>query len=99
MKSLSSVVLRTRSLQKVAIRPVSMGRNEFADKYSIAEKDPQNASKYLKCILEGNRKWVEQKKEEDPDYFKKLGGPQAPKFLFFGCSDSRVPAVQILGKG
>jgi len=37
--------------------------------------------------------------EEVPDFFEKLGKGQAPKYLYFGCSDSRVPATDILGLG
>ncbi len=44
-----------------------------------------------------NKAWVEKKLSKNPDYFKKLSEGQAPKFLFIGCSDSRVPANQITG--
>jgi carbonic anhydrase len=44
-----------------------------------------------------NRSWVEKKLAKSPDYFEKLSSGQAPKFLFIGCSDSRVPANQITG--
>ena len=37
--------------------------------------------------------------DKDPTFFENLGKPQTPKFLYFGCSDSRVPANEILGKG
>lgn len=47
----------------------------------------------------GNRQWVERRKQEDPDFFNKLGETQKPKYLYFGCSDSRVPANEILGLG
>jgi hypothetical protein len=74
-------------------------RTDASNKHSIRDNDPNNANKYLKSILEGNRKWVESKKTEDPEYFDKLAQPQRPRYLYFGCSDSRVPANQILGKG
>ncbi len=44
-----------------------------------------------------NRVWVDKKLSKNPDYFKKLSEGQTPKFLFIGCSDSRVPANQITG--
>jgi carbonic anhydrase len=44
-----------------------------------------------------NRTWVEKKLKKDPEYFQKLSEGQTPKFLFIGCSDSRVPANQITG--
>ena len=48
-------------------------------------------------LFEGNKKWVEQKLQESPDYFDKLAKGQKPPFLWIGCSDSRVPANEITG--
>src|SRR5688500_8101693 len=48
-------------------------------------------------LLERNREWAEQVKRDDPGFFKTLSQQQAPKYLWIGCSDSRVPANQILG--
>ena len=48
-------------------------------------------------LLERNREWAEQVKRDDPGFFKSLSRQQAPKYLWIGCSDSRVPANQILG--
>jgi len=48
-------------------------------------------------LLQRNRDWAEQVKREDPGFFKTLSKQQAPKYLWIGCSDSRVPANQILG--
>ena len=53
----------------------------------------------MKRILENNRKWVEGKLSEDKDYFKKLSTGQQPRYLFIGCSDSRVPSTAITGTG
>lgn len=53
----------------------------------------------MEKILENNRKWVAQKLSEDKDYFKKLALGQEPRYLFIGCSDSRVPAGEISGTG
>jgi carbonic anhydrase len=50
-----------------------------------------------KALLEGNRKWVEKKLEEDPNYFNDLSKGQSPQILWIGCSDSRVPANEITG--
>lgn len=44
-----------------------------------------------------NRKWVQEKLNLNPDYFENLAEGQAPKYLFIGCSDSRVPANEITG--
>jgi carbonic anhydrase len=48
-------------------------------------------------LLRNNRDWAEQARRDDPQFFKRLSRLQAPKYLWIGCSDSRVPANQILG--
>jgi len=44
-----------------------------------------------------NRNWAERKVAADPGFFRRLEGQQAPKYLWIGCSDSRVPANEIVG--
>ena len=51
----------------------------------------------LRELLERNREWAEQMRREDPGFFERLSTQQAPKYLWIGCSDSRVPANQITG--
>jgi carbonic anhydrase len=51
----------------------------------------------MKYILENNRRWAAKITERDPDFFKRLSRQQRPNFLWIGCSDSRVPANEILG--
>ena len=48
-------------------------------------------------LLENNRQWSEDQKNADPDFFNKLSERQTPEYLWIGCSDSRVPANQIVG--
>ena len=48
-------------------------------------------------LLRNNREWADQVRRDDPGFFKRLSQQQAPKYLWIGCSDSRVPANQILG--
>ena len=50
----------------------------------------------LKFLLERNRAWSEAMRRQEPEYFQRLSEQQAPKFLWIGCSDSRVPANQII---
>lgn len=50
-----------------------------------------------KQIFKNNEKWVATKTKDDPDYFEKLARDQQPEFLYIGCSDSRVPANEIMG--
>jgi len=51
----------------------------------------------LKNIFEKNKKWASKIKESDPDFFTKLSKQQNPEYLWIGCSDSRVPANEIVG--
>jgi carbonic anhydrase len=51
----------------------------------------------LDALLRNNRDWAEQVRREDPQFFERLSQQQAPKYLWIGCSDSRVPANQIMG--
>lgn len=48
-------------------------------------------------LFANNRAWVAKKIEKDPEYFSKKAKKQTPKYLWIGCSDSRVPASQIVG--
>ena len=56
-----------------------------------------DSSKAHKQLLLQNRAWVEQKLNEDKDFFNRLVATQKPEFLWIGCSDSRVPANEITG--
>ncbi|QNF34056.1 carbonic anhydrase [Adhaeribacter swui] len=51
----------------------------------------------MEKIFENNRKWVAEKMQNDPNYFKNLAKGQKPRYLFIGCSDSRVPANNVSG--
>jgi carbonic anhydrase len=51
----------------------------------------------MERIFKGNREWVERKQKEDPEFFARSAKGQTPKYLFIGCSDSRVPSSQIAG--
>ena len=51
----------------------------------------------LQDLLRQNQEWAEKVRREYPDFFKRLSKMQAPKYLWIGCSDSRVPANQITG--
>ena len=51
----------------------------------------------LEHLLEKNRLWSEDVRRREPGFFKTLSNLQTPKYLWIGCSDSRVPANQIVG--
>jgi carbonic anhydrase len=48
-------------------------------------------------LFEQNRSWAAEMEERDPGFFATLAQQQAPEYLWIGCSDSRVPANQIIG--
>lgn len=52
--------------------------------------------KTLKRLFEQNREWARKITEHDPDFFAHLSQQQSPEYLWIGCSDSRVPANQIV---
>jgi len=53
--------------------------------------------KNLPELFEQNRLWSLSRLQEDPEYFQRLAKLQSPKYMWIGCSDSRVPANQITG--
>lgn len=51
----------------------------------------------LKHLFDQNQAWAEAIKRRDPEFFSKLSRQQNPEYLWIGCSDSRVPANEIIG--
>jgi carbonic anhydrase len=51
----------------------------------------------LSHLFANNKAWAERIREQDPDFFVNLSQQQSPTYLWIGCSDSRVPANQIVG--
>jgi len=51
----------------------------------------------LPQLFENNRAWAEAMTRDDPEFFRRLCLQQAPQYLWIGCSDSRVPANEIVG--
>lgn len=51
----------------------------------------------LESLFQNNREWAARISEQDPTFFSKLAQQQTPEYLWIGCSDSRVPANQIVG--
>ncbi len=51
----------------------------------------------LSHLFASNRAWAADMTRQDPEFFERLAAQQAPKYLWIGCSDSRVPANQIVG--
>ncbi len=53
--------------------------------------------KNLDHLLENNRRWATDRTRQDPAFFSRLVAQQAPRYLWIGCADSRVPANEIVG--
>lgn len=51
----------------------------------------------LKHLFDNNRMWAERMVSHEPQFFEKLAAQQNPQYLWIGCSDSRVPANEIIG--
>lgn len=51
----------------------------------------------IQDLMAQNKKWAERQKEIDPEFFHRLSAQQTPEYLWIGCSDSRVPANQVVG--
>jgi len=51
----------------------------------------------IKHLFENNQQWSDKIKKEDPQFFQRLSEQQNPEYLWIGCSDSRVPANDLLG--
>src|SRR5437588_6295292 len=51
----------------------------------------------LDHLFDNNRNWAERIREKDPEFFLRLARQQSPDYLWIGCSDSRVPANEIVG--
>jgi len=53
--------------------------------------------KTLPQLFKNNKEWAARTVKQDPDFFRKLSRQQSPGYLWIGCSDSRVPANEIVG--
>ena len=73
--------------------------NSASRKSYTTSAPAQAENKHLTKILENNKKWVDSVNQKDPSFFPTLAKGQKPTYLYFGCSDSRVPANQIMGLG
>lgn len=53
--------------------------------------------KSIKRLLDGNKDYVRNKLEQNPEHFKELAKGQSPEYLWIGCADSRIPANEVTG--
>jgi carbonic anhydrase len=63
---------------------------------NVPYQDDQD-DRALAHLFQNNRAWASSMTDRDPNFFKKLVAQQSPEFLWIGCSDSRVPANELLG--
>jgi carbonic anhydrase len=72
----------------------------FSKAYQVVNrkrKDDSHLQQDYDMLFVNNKNWVREKLSEDENYFKKLAEGQFPKYLFIGCSDSRITANEITG--
>ncbi|KAJ9467266.1 Carbonic anhydrase [Diplonema papillatum] len=81
------------SSQAVQAPPARLPGVQARCRCSATEGDDRD----LDAVIKNNREWVTRKNETDPDFFKVLGQPQQPKYLYIGCSDARVDPGQLMG--
>ena len=63
----------------------------------LGELDPETRPlRKLSDLFANNRRWAAERARTDPDFFSRLVAQQAPAYLWIGCSDSRVPANEIV---
>ncbi len=58
---------------------------------------PPSEALSVEALIANNQTWAKNKTSKDPSFFKRLAEHQAPAYLWIGCSDSRVPANEIVG--
>ncbi len=51
----------------------------------------------LKVLFDNNQEWAEKRISQDPEYFSRMAKGQKPTYLWVGCSDSRIPANEVVG--
>ena len=94
MKSLKTPTINSKLIRSRKTEIITNSKRNFAFSSKDSDDEP-----HIEQLLDNNRKWVKQSSENDPQFFDKLARTQTPKYLYFGCSDSRVPANQIIGLG
>ena len=51
----------------------------------------------LQSLIDNNKRWATARVDADPQFFQRLAAQQSPEYLWIGCSDSRVPANEVVG--
>src|SRR5258707_10786298 len=77
---------------------ISQKQSRFTSKvWPLITTSFHKAMGSLKQLFDKNRAWAADMTRQDPDFFRRLSTQQSPHYLWIGCSDSRVPANQVVG--
>jgi carbonic anhydrase len=76
---------------------LSFGAASFASNESLLVHPTPSRGSGIEELLRYNKEWSTEIRRLNPDYFKELSKQQTPQYLWIGCSDSRVPANQVVG--
>ena len=63
----------------------------------MSDQFPPNVDRHLADLFARNRAWATAVTRREPNFFERLAGQQNPRYFWIGCSDSRVPANEIVG--
>ena len=96
----ASIQYGTRIAQQLTSKqanPTIQARNAMSDTKNGPRPDKTGQGLSPEQLFENNREWAADIKAYDPQFFAKLAAQQSPEYLWIGCSDSRVPANELLG--
>eukprot|EP00758_Cryptobia_borreli_P017376 Tbor_TRINITY_DN6183_c5_g1::TRINITY_DN6183_c5_g1_i1::g.22282::m.22282/K01673/cynT, can; carbonic anhydrase len=96
IREASQVVLRTAAQQSNTNNNINNNTNNTEGNGIVINPIPPRGADVSR-LLEYNKNWSASIQAVDSDYFNRLSRQQTPQYLWIGCSDSRVPANQILG--
>lgn len=94
--SANSVRTKNDEPRKRRSRPAITARLSFGNRFAPLLR-PIQSMRTLKQLFENNRQWADELLRDSPDLLKGLAEGQQPGYMWIGCSDSRVPANQLLG--
>jgi len=94
LQSAKAIYDQNHSLKTTAYSALQEGH--FRSATASKNEEDAKSSSYISDLIIRNRKWSKTMIENDALYFQRLVSQQKPKLLWIGCSDSRVPANQII---
>ena len=97
VSGISSLFRFSRSVTNFPFRAATQNFSTTNIRKHPHDIDKDGPTVSIDTLLERNKKAVAKIKEKDPNFFNELAKGQQPKFLYFGCSDSRIAADTLLG--